>query len=238
MLQIIIVEDEPDTAALLENYLKQYSEAHKISIHSSNYGDAERFFTALKTGLSPDLILLDIELPGMNGMDAARQLRKTGNTTPVIFVTNLAQYAVKGYDVNALDFIVKPVSYQQFAMKLRKALRIIEQNIGTRIAITVDRNVKFIPSGKLLYVEILNHDLFYHTSESTFRCRGSLSRIEQELKDFGFLRISSCYLVNMKYIAELTSHSVILSNGEELSISRTQKKEILKSLTTYIGGNI
>ena len=234
MIHLAMVEDENTTVQDLKNYLKRYSMEKKVEFQISTLESSELLLSNMQKQF--DLILLDIQLPGMDGMKAAQQIRHLGYTTPIIFVTSLAQYAVNGYEVDALDFMVKPVSYFQFAMKMEKAIRIIRQKIDQQISITVDRGIKVFSASQLTYIEIINHDLIYHSLTGLYRSRGSLSALEEKLSVNHFIRINVCYLVNMRYISELTSNSVILSTGDELFISRARKKAVLLALTEYLGG--
>lgn len=237
MLHFVIVEDDLPTAKTLQSYVKKYALSENLEIRITTLHNAEQLIHTADQLY--DLILLDIQLPGIDGMEAAKRLRKQDMITPIIFITNLAQYAVKGYEVDALDFIVKPASYQQLSMKLQKALRIINRRTDNNIAITVDRNIRFISSLQLMYIEVIRHDLHFHLADQkVLRCRGSLSKMEEQLSGSNFIRISSCYLVNMEYISGLTPHSVIIFENVELTISRALRKNVLSKLTSYIGGSI
>ena len=105
-----------------------------------------------------DLIFMDIGLPGINGMEAATLIRTYDSETPIIFVTNLAQYAVRGYEVDALDFVVKPVSYYNFKMRMDKAMRILKRNSGMNVVVTTHDGLRVIPAAELVAVEVSNHN--------------------------------------------------------------------------------
>ena len=124
MLNIAIVEDDPQAAGLLTDYLDRYAQERGISCNSVIFNDAVDFLTGYKASF--DLVFMDIELPGLDGMEAARRLREMDRSVILIFVTNMANFAVKGYEVDALDFIVKPVTYFPFSIKLDRAVKRLE----------------------------------------------------------------------------------------------------------------
>lgn len=117
---------------------------------------------------------MDIELPDGNGMEIARRLRKTNKRTLIIFVTNLAQYAVKGYEVRAFDFVVKPVSYYNFMLKFSAALDNLELNKDTEIWIKSKEGRVRLPASRIIYVEVLKHYLTYHTKDGDSTALGSI----------------------------------------------------------------
>lgn len=135
MIEIAMVEDEAEAADLLRSYIDRYSKENEKMFAVTRYDSAIAFLTDYKPKF--DLIFMDIELPDLNGMEASRKLREIDRTTALIFVTNMAQFAIKGYEVEALDFVVKPVSYYNFALKMQKAIDRIESNREREIHITL-----------------------------------------------------------------------------------------------------
>ena len=121
MYHIAIVEDELPCSRQLQNYLEQYQNEKNIQFKVSVFSDGSELLADYRPVY--DLILLDIAMPGINGMDTAVKIRETDAEAALMFITNLAGYAIRGYEVEALDFVTKPVSYYQFAMRLSRCLR-------------------------------------------------------------------------------------------------------------------
>ncbi len=161
----------------------------------------------------------------MDGLRVAKQLRDKDNQVIIIFITNMAQMAIRGYEVQALDFIVKPVNYYSFAMKIKNAVHIIPMQNGMRRISTDD----------LYYAEIRGHYLYYHTVDGVFRQKTSLKELEDKLAGLSFKRCNHCYLVNLKYV-DCVNKDDLQINGEWLKISRPKKREFLQSLANYMGG--
>ena len=125
MYHVAIVEDEQEYAEQLQTFLTQYEEEHSTKFKVTVFGDGAEILD----GYEPiyDLILLDIEMPKVNGMDAADQIRKMDNDVVMMFITNVASYAIRGYEVGALDYVMKPITYYGFSMRLARALKRVQQ---------------------------------------------------------------------------------------------------------------
>lgn len=168
-------------------------------------------------------------------MDAARQLRKMDTQVVLIFVTKMAQYAQKGYEVEALDFILKPVKYSEFCLKLKKAINVARQNENRTVIVPTNSGFSCISSDKLIFVEVMGHQLKYYLVDGFIEARGSLSVAEKNLKKFGFLRCNSCYLVNPKFVNSVKSNDVNVG-GYMLKISHPRRKSFVKEIMNYLGG--
>lgn len=235
--QVLIVEDNADERSRLRGCVEKYASEHNDEFAITEYESAIPLIEASRTF---DLIFLDINLPcGINGMEAARILRTYDETTQVVFVTDLAQYAVRGYEVDALGFIVKPISYYGISRYLDKALRVIRRNTGKNITVPLKRGLRMFPSTELVFAETSGHNLVYHlASGQPITARGSLSKLVEELEGEPFVRIASSFLVNMDHVRAIEEGSVIMSTGETLYFTRARKKEALATITSYLGGSI
>lgn len=170
--------------------------------------------------------------------EAAQLLRVYDTSTPIIFVTNLAQYAIKGYEVNALDFMLKPVGYYDFSLRMGKAMRRLEANIGRLLAVSTADGVRVVPLLRLDYVEVRNHDLLYHVSgQEPLRVRGSLSALEHDAEGSPLLRISKSMLVNMERIDWVKGSELCTLSGDRLQISRSRKRAVIDEIAQYLGGS-
>ncbi len=231
-MRVAIIEDMDENIALLENYLHRYEEENDTLITVDSYKNGMEFIT----GYHPvwDLILLDIEMPLMDGMETARKIRKVDPDVLIIFITCMAQYAIEGYSVRALDYVLKPVHYYSFASKLHQVQEILSARNKRNVLIsTRDGQVRFSPE-HILYIEVQNHTLSYHTTTEILQATGnqSLSKIAQELSDNGFSRCHQSYLVNLQYVTRYDKNTVWISD-EQLPLSRSYYKDFVQALLTF-----
>ena len=231
MIRIAIVEDEDDAAATLGGFLDKYSHEYGCALTVSRYKDAVRFLTEFKSNF--DIVFMDIELPMLNGMDASYKLRETDADVVLIFVTNMAQFAVQGYEVNALNFIVKPVKYFNFAQKLTRALKRAEENADGEICVNSNKTIVRLKTSKLKYIEVLGNNLLYHSETGIYKSYGRLKDVEIKLEKFNFVRCNNCYLVNLKYVTEIKSYVAVIGD-EELKISRPKRKDFVRAVNNYL----
>ena len=237
MYRIALVEDELDAADALAAFLDRYAQERGLDFALARFTNAMDFEL---TKESFDLVFMDIQMPGINGMEAAHLLRTYDEVTPIVFVTNLAQYAVRGYEVDALDFIVKPVTYFNFRMRMDKAMRHIRRNSGRSVSVSTRDGMRVIPLADIEYVEVSRHDLSYHLvdEEEPFVVYGSLVAFEQEVEGGPFVRISASCLANMNHVRSVRGSALVMSGGETLYFSRSRKREALATITSFFGGSI
>lgn len=237
MYQIAIVEDERDAADALAAFLDRYA------AETSEGFDVSRFTNAIDFEVTKrrfDLVFMDIQMPGINGMEAAQLLRTYDDQTPLIFVTNLAQYAVRGYEVDALDFIVKPVTYFNFRMRMDKALRHIRRNDGRSVTVTTRDGMRVMALTDIEYVEVSRHDLSYHLygEAEPFVVYGSLKAFEEEVAGTSFVRISNSCVINMNQVRSVKGSELVMKGGDTLWFSRSRKREAVATITNFLGGSI
>ncbi len=234
MFQILIVEDEDAAAQLLEQAIRAYGEQVGERFQTARLASAVDLDETVSRSF--DLIFLDIEMPGQNGMDAAFDLRAHDAATPIIFVTNLANYAVHGYAVNALDFIVKPFSYEDFRLRMDRALQVMRQRVRRAISVRSRDGLRIFDAASLIYVDMDGHDLVYHLDDgSSVSVRGSMRKLDEELGGSPFLRISSGCIINMGHVRGVSDAALTLSNGDVVWASRANKRQALEAIAVYLG---
>ena len=233
MYHIAIVEDEIDFSVQLQNFLEQYQKENNIRIKISVFCDGMEILD----GYEPvyDVILMDIEMPGMNGMDAAAQIRNTDADVVIMFITNVASYAIRGYEVGALDFVMKPLTYYAFSMRFARVLKRVRQREQQQILLTLPDGVKKLEIQQIYYVEVQNRILHYHTDEGEYCVRGTMQSVEQALELHPFVKCNHWYIVNLKHVSEVRRNTVVVG-GHMLEISRRNRTPFLKALADYVGG--
>lgn len=230
-IKVIVVEDDEKSLSALEEYLIRYGKDKGIVFDVRKYFNITTFLASYNN--SADLILMDIKLPDGDGMKAIKQLRERDKDVPVIFVTNMSQYAVKGYEVRALDFIVKPVTYENFQVKLAGAVSVIRSCVGKDIWISNKDGKICVRSTRIKYIEVIKHMLLYHTLDGDYSQSGVLSNIQRELDGEPFSLCNRCYLVNLRYVTAVKQFDVYL--GEQaLQISRLKRATFMRDLNNYL----
>lgn len=173
-------------------------------------------------------------MPGMNGMKGAQKLREVDPDVPIVFVTNMARYAVKGYSVSAVDFIVKPVGYFDFSTMLDKVRRLRAAAQEQYIAVSSAGVLRRVLVSHIRYVDVYRHKLTIHTVDGDVEVWGALSDIEAQLPQEGFARCNNSYLVNFKYVDGVEKEEVVIGS-DRLPVSHLRRKEFVAALARYLG---
>ena len=234
MYRIAIVEDDRNFIEELQTYLEQYAQEEKQEFEISVFYDGAEILENYEPNY--DLILLDVEMPKVNGMDAAEKIREVDENVVLMFITNMAQYAIHGYAVGALDFVMKPITYYTFSMKVKRALKRVQKKEMPSILLTLSDGVKKLEVFQIYYVEVQNRMLHYHTKEGEFVVRASLQSAETMLPSNVFAKCNHWYLVNLMHVTEVRKNIAVVG-PYELEISRRNRTGFLKALTEYMGGN-
>ncbi len=233
---VAIVEDELDAAKDMSRFLEEFGRSESVEFTVSHFPDAEEFLRRYIHNIY-DLVMMDIRMPSMDGMTAAEKLRQIDEAVPLVFVTSMVQFAVRGYSVDALDFIVKPVKYPAFELKMKRIIRAVKTRRSESIMINVDGAAKVIPANLIYYVEVLGHNLTYHTAQGDYTLRGKLSAVEQSLPKESFFRCSASNIINLRYVNRVLSEDVEVA-GKLIRFSRGKKREFMDALSAYLGKGV
>ena len=179
MPRIAVVDDQPDMRQQLCSMIDQYSRENNCMLEVTTFSDGAQIITNYCKGF--DIIFLDIEMPELGGMDAAERIRTVDPDVVLVFVTNMAQYAIRGYEVDALDFVLKPVNYYQFSTKLARALQRVQRRKGGQIALQTAGGVQLLNTEDIYWLETRDRMLHYHTSTGVWSVRSSLQNAEKQL---------------------------------------------------------
>lgn len=198
--------------------------------------DIEGFFDARSLLLchakSPfDIIILDIEMPEINGYEAAKELSSTRPKPVIMFLTRSMAYATKGYGI-AFRYLTKPIDAAEFAASMDAAICEVRSN---RFPVTVGSTSHIFAFDDIYYIESLSHYMVIHTAEGEFSFRSSLKEIMPQLPAGYFGAPHMGYLVNLSHIRTVTADLVHLDNGERIPLSRRFKKEFNGQLFAYLG---
>lgn len=234
MIKIAIVEDSEEDAKTLSEYCRRYAEEKGRQFSVELFDNGFNFIT--KNNLDYDIIMLDIKMPYMNGMQTAQKIREANDNVCIIFITSMQQYAIHGYSVHATDFIVKPVKYSLFSFKFDRVMSILDKNSAKRqnrtIIIKTNRAIKHLQLSDIVYIETQKHKLIYHTISEDYEAWGSMKEVLLIIQSDDFALCNSGYYVNLKYVEQVTNNEVVVP-GASLPMSRTKRKSFLDALTAY-----
>lgn len=231
MIRIAIIEDDSRDLEQIREFLSHYEAEHSVSFSVASFQEPVKFLTEYRSNY--DLVFMDIELPSFNGVDAARRLREMDPVVALVFITNMEQFAVNGYEVDALDFVVKPINYYRFSSMMNKVLRSIAMRGEKVVFVRSASRITRLPISQLYYVEVRDHLLIFHSSQGNLESWGKLSTIEQELVDYNFIRCNSSYLVNLRHIISVDGDTVNVG-GDSLPISQRRRKAFYSCVTQYL----
>ncbi|MBS6642360.1 MAG: response regulator transcription factor [Clostridiaceae bacterium] len=237
MYKVAICDDEEQVRIQLREYMERLveEEGSKAAVHVYDSGEdfIERYDGAY------DIIFLDIKMYDLDGIEAARRIRKFNKEVCIIFISSMVQYALDCFKVRAFGFLKKPLTYEEFRMEVKEALsNITDDKNGKEIAVKTGRGTKWVQTHRIRYAEVQNHEIILHMGVAEIRFYGKLKEMEEQLKDCSFLRCHSSFLVNCIHIQEVRPLSLLLDNGEEIPISKHRKKEFMEELTRYAGGRL
>ncbi len=233
MINLAIVEDEDSYAAQLAEFVNKYQLESGTLFNVTRFRDGDEITNGYNGSF--DIILMDIEMKFMDGMTAAEEIRKLDQNVVIMFITNMTNYAIRGYQVDALDYVLKPVSYFAFSQKLERAISRIRKSEANIITIEMSSGVKKLDIDNIFYIESEGHNLNFYTSGGEFTIRARLSDFEVQLAQYNFFRSNKGYLVNLKYVDGVEKGCCQIA-GKQLLISRARKNDFMNALTDYMAG--
>ena len=234
MAKIAVVEDNDAMRAQLCGFIAQYAQESGHQLDVTAFSDGAQLVEPYRPGF--DIIFLDIEMPTLGGMPTAERIRRQDPDVVLVFVTNMAQYAIRGYEVDALDYVLKPVNYYQFCTKLSRAIQRVQRRRGGQVVLQLaGGGIQLLDTADIYYPETHSRMLYYHTSKGEFAARASLQSAEKQLAEYHFVRCNQCYLVNLAYVKGIENDFALVKN-DRLEISRRQRTAFLTAVASYMGG--
>ncbi len=234
-MKVAIVDDDFSAAACLTDYFGQYGQQVGMKFEVKHFPDAEKFLAGYRLS-EYSIVFMDIDLPGMSGVEAAHQLRFKDSAVVLLFITRMSQYAQKGYEVDALDYIIKPLRYADFCLKIKKAINVARSRAEQTVIVPTASGAICVTTNKIMFIEVMGHQLRLHLVDDVIEVRGTLGEIEKRLEGCGFLRCNNCYLVNTRFVNWVRGYDVEVG-GQILKISHPRHKQFLKDLMNiYTGG--
>lgn len=235
MLRIAIAEDEPACAKQLQDFIDRYAGEQGLEAAVTWFSDG----LELVEQYAPvwDILFLDIQMAHLNGMETARRIRRQDPDVTLVFITNLARYAIQGYEVDASDFILKPLEYDRFRVRMDKLTARLARKQGAFVVLPLAEQKIRVAVEDILYAEVVDHDLQVVTAKQRYLMRCSLQEMERMVEGHGFSRCNRCYLVNLRRVTGVEKDAVRVGKYS-LPISRPRKKQFLRELSDCLGAEL
>lgn len=232
-MKIGIVDDELEMRTQLEAYVRRYGEEAGLRLQTACFLSGDALLASAEEGF--DILIFDVDMPGRSGLETAREIRARDERVTILFVTNMAQYAINGYEVEAVDYVIKPIGYYDFSMKLRRAIKRARQNRPMVLVVDTLGGPVRLEVSDILYVEVMGHYLSYETKTGSFRVRGSMKEHEPELKKHGFARSHKSYVVNLANTENIQAGELTVC-GRSVPLGRAYKDSFLAAYMQYLRG--
>ncbi len=235
MLSIAICDDEIRIRQTLASKINEYLERARLDAAITTFSRGEELVDRVGNF---DVVLLDIEMKGMNGMQAAKALRKQGTVGEIIFVTSYSSYVYDAFGVDASNFLVKPVEEQKLYAAVNKALkRVLKDDSAQYLLVKKGGDIAKIHFSNILFCEIINHRLAIHTSSGAIEYYENIAAMEKKLGN-SFFRSHRSYIVNLKNVVSFEKDRVSFTNGEHAFVSRRNAAELSKRLLEVIRNDV
>lgn len=232
-IKIAVVEDSTEDLNNCLSLLKCYSKEKGIPFTIQTFSSGDAFLMRFKSQY--DFIILDINLSAMNGIDVARNIRSKDEEVVIMFATNLAKYATKGYEVDAIDFVLKPLTYASFYLRLERVMKKLNKKDEYFVLVPYESGFSKVNIYDINYIEVISHDIIFHlTNGKSITTTGTLKKYEEELMNHWFIRCNSCYLVNARKIKRVEKLDIQLTNDEVIAISHPKRKAFMESFKRFV----
>lgn len=227
MLTLSLCDDNAQERIYVKNLVLDWAAQSGASISIQEYPSAETLLFAY-TDCPPDILLLDIEMPGLSGVELAKRLRQDGNKLlQIVFITAYSDYIAEGYDVAALHYLLKPVSREKLFLVLSRAVEKIADD-GKKLLLELPNETVLVPVRDISYIEVLKNYITVHAGRD-YTLKMPLKEIETELDD-KFLRVGRSYIVNLSFITRVTRSEIFLKGGRAVPLPRGAYEKVNRAI--------
>lgn len=229
---MIICDDIISDREILHNYCNRYAKENRVPMTVMEFENAGTLLQC-QNARSADVMLLDIYMDGMSGIDAARILRQNCYRGALILTTTSQDYYADGYDVEAMHYLLKPISYDSFCESMRRVYERMNI-IAKKIRVTSNRDIIDIDISGIQYIEVYGHKTFIHTIKGDIKVNLSLVSLEERLGGDPFLRCYRYYIINMDFVKRMNDDSFIMKDNKQIPLSRDGRSALRKRYLSYI----
>ena len=229
--KIVICDDCPADSSYVSAFVREWAELNGHEIEMTLFDSAEKFLSFYEEGGRSDLLLLDIEMPGMDGVTLARKLRKYNETMQIVFVTGYSDYISEGYDVSALHYLMKPVKKEKLHEVLSRAADRIQKN-ERMLTLEVSGELVRVPVHEISYLDVSQNYVTVHAKKE-YTVKRALAEFDKEL-DERFFRAGRACIINLTMVQRVTKTEVYLTGGIAVPLPRGMDKQISRAIIERI----
>lgn len=222
-----ICDDDGDYAGYIESLAAQWARQAGVKLETERFPSAEAFLFRYEEQKNFDVLLLDIEMTGMDGVELAKTVRRDNDSIQIVFITGYTDYIAEGYEVSALHYLTKPVNPEKLLQVLDRAVGRLARNEPV-LTLELPGETVRVPLGKIRYIDVLHNYVTVHTSRDC-AVKRPLGELEKEL-DNRFFRVSRSCIVNLAQIRRVTRVEVELSTGERIPLPRGQYEKLNRAI--------
>lgn len=230
VMKLVICDDNAADAAYVSNLAESWGREKGIAAELITFSSAEALLFAWEENRDMDVLLLDIEMGGMSGLELAKRLRQRGARMQIIFLTGYMDYIAEGYDVEALHYLLKPVNRERLSRVLDRAAERISVRESMLLLPLPDGAVQ-LPLYEIRYLEVMRNYTTVHGNED-YIVKKSLNELAGQL-DESFYRIHRSFMVNLRFVRRIAREEVTLKDGTALPLSRKHYEGLNRALIAY-----
>lgn len=232
MYRIAVCDDEQADVSYVTSFIKKWASDHAAAVYVEEFPSAEAFLFRYAEDRTFDILFLDIEMrtDGMNGIELAAKIREKNHAVQIVFVTGYMEYIAEGYDVEALHYLLKPVTAERLGGVLDRAVQRVADREKELCLQTPEGFVR-VPVSEIRYLEVQRNYVTIHADEN-YTVKKTLGELEREL-DESFFRTGRSFIVNLRFVKKITKSRAVLKDGTQIPLSRGVYEEINRAVIQY-----
>lgn len=232
MIEVAIVDDDADDIRALLDLLHRYEEDRGTRVAATHHTDGSTLVDGYTS--SADVLLLDVEMPGLDGLAVARQVRERDRDVAIVLVSRAAQHATRGYGVEAQAFLGKPVAYPLLARELDRAAARVAARARSTVLLSTDAGPLRLPTAEIVCLEARRRRVLVHTLDGRYVVHGPLKALAELVEDLGFRRVHHSFVVNLRHVVAVQHLTCRLVTRAEIPVSRPHRTPFLAALTDHL----
>lgn len=230
MIRVAVCDDEPYMCEIIKEkvsgLMAEAATPLEIFCYTSGYDLLEQCFQY-------DILFLDVQMPGIDGIAIAKRLREMGNTCQIIFITVFKERVFDAFSVEAVDYLCKPIDLYRLKNALNRALKGLERKEEKALFIQTMNWTKSVKLGSIYYCEVINRKIYLHTKDGIIEYYSKLEDVEKQL-DYRFFKCHRSYIVNLDFLSEYSDGQIMLESGDHIPVSRQRRQEFMNIFLQYM----